>query len=345
MTSHPSASGGPKARALSVEDYVRGILGRDRAVLARAVTLIESDAPAHQSKARELIQVLGEQLESPESGMALRVGITGFPGAGKSTLIEAMGMHLIDLGHRVAVLAIDPSSALSRGSILGDKTRMERLSRSEQSFIRPSPAGATLGGVARKTRETILLCEAAGYDIILVETVGVGQNETTVRNLVDFFLLVLIAGAGDELQGIKRGVMEMADALLLNKADGDNLPRTELARREFGLSLKYLTPYTPGWQVPVLISSATEGTGIAELWQTIRDFAAVTRAGGVFAGQRRRQRISWFDALLQEAVLARFFNQPGLQQRHARLRQEVAAGECPVNAAVDELLKEENEND
>lgn len=320
-------------KALSVEAYAEGILARDRAVLARAVTLIESNLPAHQGKAQALLQRLGAH-----AGGSLRIGVTGFPGAGKSTLIEALGCYLIGQGHRVAVLAIDPSSELSRGSILGDKTRMEQLARSEASFIRPSPSGGTLGGVARKTRETLLLCEAAGYDIVLVETVGVGQNETSVRNLVDFFLLVLIAGAGDELQGIKRGVMEMADALLLNKADGENAARTELARREFALGLKYLAAYTSGWQVPVLKSSALEGRGIAELWQTVMDFSAQTRASGVFEAKRHSQRVSWFESLLQEAVLARFFAAEGRQQSYQALKADVADGRIPALDAVRTLM-------
>lgn len=329
----------PARRALSVAEYHRGVRAGDRSVLARAVTLIESNLPAHQAKARELLQSL-----APYTGGALRIGITGFPGAGKSSLIEALGCRLIAAGQKVAVLAIDPSSELSHGSILGDKTRMEQLARSEASFIRPSPSGGTLGGVARKTRETLLLCEAAGYDVVLVETVGVGQNETSVRNLVDFFLLVLIAGAGDELQGIKRGVMEMADALLLNKADGENLARTLRAQREFALGLKYLMPYTPGWQVPVLTASALEGSGLDALWETVQGFADQTRASGVFAAQRRAQRASWFEQLLEEAVLERFFAAAGRQAAYARLREQVATGERAALDAVNELLHARKED-
>ncbi|PKL74698.1 MAG: methylmalonyl Co-A mutase-associated GTPase MeaB [Candidatus Melainabacteria bacterium HGW-Melainabacteria-1] len=319
---------------LSADEYVQGVLSRDRAVLAKAVTLIESNAPAHQTKARQVLQSI-----LPHAGQSLRIGITGYPGAGKSTLIEALGSLLVAHGKRVAVLAIDPSSSLSRGSILGDKTRMEQLARSEHSFIRPSPSGGALGGVARKTRETILLCEAAGYDVILVETVGVGQSEITVRSLVDFFLLVLIAGAGDDLQGIKRGVMEMADAILLNKADGENLPRTELARREFELSLKYLSPFTPGWKVPVLMSSALQQQGIEALWQTIERFAEQTQSEGIFESQRSQQRVEWFAALLQEQILAQWFKRPGVQADYQTLRQQVAAGSCLVMEALDRLFE------
>ncbi|MGV3526419.1 MAG: methylmalonyl Co-A mutase-associated GTPase MeaB [Candidatus Sericytochromatia bacterium] len=323
----------PLRGAPSVQDYVTGVLAGDRTLLARAVTLIESNAPVHQAKARSVLQAL-----LPHTGRSLRVGITGFPGAGKSTLIEALGLLLVSLGHRVAVLAIDPSSSLSRGSILGDKTRMEQLSRSPACFIRPSPAGGTLGGVARKSRETLLLCEAAGYDVILVETVGVGQSEISVRSMVDAYLLVMLSGAGDELQGIKKGVIEMADVVLFNKAEGENRLRAQRAAREFALTLHHLAPYSSGWEVPVLLSSALEGTGIAELWQALEAFAAQQRASGAFEKQRQAQQASWFESLVQEAVLARFFAQDGRQEQFQALRAQVSAGQLVVSEAVGQLL-------
>ncbi len=327
-----------RRRPLELADYLRGIRAGDRAVLARAVTLIESHAPRHQVLAQQLLKEL-----LPETGKSLRIGITGFPGAGKSTLIENFGCYLVDQGHRVAVLAIDPSSSLSHGSILGDKTRMERLSQLEQSFIRPSPSSGALGGVARKTRESILLCEAAGFDVILVETVGVGQNEITVRGLTDFFLLVLIAGAGDELQGIKRGVMEMADALLVNKADGENLTRSERAKREFEITSKYISPYTSDWKVPVLTASALENKGIDTLWQTIQQFAEQTRSSGVFEAERQRQRLDWFEQLFNESLRARWLMQPGHQQRFEQLQHDVAEGALVMDA-LDKLFEGETDD-
>ena len=227
---------------LDVEDYVKGVAAGDRMILSRAITLIESNSPRHFPKAQRVLQDL-----LPHTGKALRIGITGVPGAGKSTMIEAFGNMLCDMGHRVAVLTVDPTSSVTKGSILGDKTRMGTLSRREEAFIRPSPAGGTLGGVARKSRETMLLCEAAGYDVILIETVGVGQSETTVRSMVDFFLLVVLTGAGDELQGIKKGIMELADAIVINKADGDNRTKAQVARGEYERMIEYIRPATPGW--------------------------------------------------------------------------------------------------
>jgi len=320
------------ARSPSVAEYVNGVLAGDRSMLARAVTLIESNLPAHQAKARELLSAV-----RPQGVASLRVGITGFPGAGKSTLIEALGCRLIDQGRRLAVLTIDPSSSLSHGSILGDKTRMAELARRPECFIRPSPSGGALGGVTRKSRETILLCEAAGYDTILVETVGVGQNEVAVRQIVDFYLLVMIAGAGDELQGIKKGVIEMADALLINKADGENLLRARRTQQEWALTMKYLSAYTPGWQVPVLLTSALEQTGIGELWQTIETFAAGQQAG--LATRRLQQELAWFESLFQEAAMARVLELPALSQRYQQLRQAVANGQVWPLHAVTELLE------
>ncbi|HWA87159.1 MAG TPA: methylmalonyl Co-A mutase-associated GTPase MeaB, partial [Opitutus sp.] len=257
----------PRRRVLKLEEFVEGVLGRDANVLARAITLIESNAPRHQVQAQELLAKL-----LPYTGGARRIGITGIPGAGKSIFIEALGCRLVDRGLRVAVLAVDPSSTISGGSILADKIRMEKLSRLPAAFIRPSPSGGSLGGVARKTRETVLLCEAAGFDVVIVETVGVGQNEVAVRSMVDFFLVLMIAGAGDEMQGIKKGVIELADALVINKADGDNRDRATAALADMRRVLHYLHPVTAGWTTPALLASALTGDGIDEVWRATEDF-------------------------------------------------------------------------
>jgi LAO/AO transport system kinase len=285
----------PRRRALTIDDYVAGVLARDRVILARTITLIESNVPAHQQTAQEVLRRL-----LPHTGGAIRVGITGVPGVGKSTFIEALGMHLVEQGHQLAVLAIDPTSSRTRGSILGDKTRMERLSREPAAFIRPSPTAGVLGGVARKTRETMLVCEAAAFDVLLLETVGVGQSETTVRSMVDFFLLLMLAGAGDELQGIKKGIMELADALVITKADGDNLTNAHRARADYNQALHYLAPATAGWRSRAYSCSALTGEGIPRVWDIIRQFQRQTMESGVFQERRKAQALDWMQAMITE---------------------------------------------
>jgi LAO/AO transport system kinase len=326
---------GPAARrrSLSTQEYVDGVRSGDRTLLARAITLIESNAPAHFEQAQEVVQAL-----LPHRGQATRVGITGVPGAGKSTFIETFGLYLLEQNHRVAVLAIDPTSSVTRGSILGDKTRMEQLSRQQNAFIRPSPTGGVLGGVARKTRETILVCEAAGFDVVLLETVGVGQSETLVRSMVDFFLLLQIAGAGDELQGIKKGIMELADAVLINKADGDNINRARSARADYNQALHYLAPATEGWQTRAYTCSAVTGLGVAELWNVIQSFRKKTEASGVFEARRKEQSISWMKSMLEEYLVSRFYSNPKIKAQQPEIESQVVGGTLPVTTAAQILL-------
>ncbi len=319
-------------RALNVDEYVAGVRSGDRVILGRTITLIESNAPAHAAVAQ---QVLAQLL--PVTGGSLRVGITGVPGAGKSTFVEALGRLLTASNHRVAVLAVDPSSSVTRGSVLGDKTRMERLARDPGCFIRPSPSGGTLGGVTRKTRESILVCEAAGYDVILVETIGVGQSEIAVRSMVDFFLLLLITGAGDELQGIKKGVMELADAVVINKADGENRVRAEALRADTAHALHYFVPATEGWTTPVMTCSALEGDGIAAVWRAAEEFRSVTSQGGMFQRRRHAQMLDWMHSMLDDRLRARFAADPEIQRLLPGIEQAVQAGSMTVAGAVDTL--------
>ncbi|MBB5352472.1 LAO/AO transport system kinase [Haloferula luteola] len=317
---------------LSAAEAVEGVRAGNRTLLARAITLIESRAAAHRKVAAEILRDC-----LPWTGNSIRIGITGVPGAGKSTFIERFGLDLCEAGHRVAVLAVDPTSAVSGGSVLGDKTRMEDLSRHPGAFIRPSPAGGTLGGVAARTRETLLLCEAAGYDVILVETVGVGQSEVAVRTMVDFFLLLQIAGAGDELQGIKKGVIEMADAILVNKADGENQIRAEIARGEYARVLHYLSPFTPGWVPQALACSALDGTGVAAVWELIGNFREVLKEKEMWESRRREQNVQWFHSLLKDAVLAQFY-ESAVAEELPRLETAVAGGRVSVTEAVQSLV-------
>lgn len=323
----------PRRRTLSTDDYVRGVLARDPTVLARAITLIESNAPAHQAQAQ---QVLAQLL--PHTGRAHRIGITGIPGAGKSTFIEAFGCHLTAIGKRVAVLAIDPSSSVTGGSILADKIRMEKLCRERNAFIRPSPSGGSLGGVARKTREAILVCEAAGYDVVIVETVGVGQNEVAVRSMVDFFLVLMIPGAGDEMQGIKKGVIELADAIVINKADGDNRARATAAQAEMRRVLHYLHRMTEGWETPALLASALTGEGVPEVWTMTEEYFTNARAVGSLTERRRVQAVQWMHALIAESLKSRFYASEDVKARLPALEAAVADGRMPVLAAALALL-------
>lgn len=318
---------------LSEDDYVQGVLAGDRTILARTITLIESNAEAQFRQSQNVLNRL-----LPHSGKSVRIGISGIPGAGKSTFIETFGLHLISRGHKVAVLAIDPSSSLTRGSIMGDKTRMEILSRAPESFIRPSPSGGTLGGVARKTRESILVCEAAGFDMILVETIGVGQSEIMVRSMVDFFLLLQIAGAGDELQGIKKGVIEIADAILVNKADGSNIGHAEAARKELEFALHYIPRSTEGWKTWVSTCSALTGEGIDKTWQMIEAFCDSTRKSGVFEKRRHLQAKDWLHALLQEQLMQLFIRDEAISARLSKLETKVIRGEITSTSAAAELI-------
>jgi LAO/AO transport system kinase len=320
--------------SVDIEALARELRAGSRAALARAITLIESRRADHQAAARELVQAL-----LPDTGKAIRVGITGSPGVGKSTTIDVLGMALIDQGHKVAVLAVDPSSARTGGSILGDKTRMARLSAADAAFIRPSPASGTLGGVAAKTREAMLLCEAAGFDVVLVETVGIGQSETAVCDMTDFFLALMLPGAGDELQGIKKGLVELADMIAINKADGDNVKRANIAAGEYRGALHILAPRSEHWQVPVKTYSALTGSGVAELWQTILDHHTAMSASGEFAERRRQQQVKWMWSMLEQRLMARLRADAAIRAKVKQTEVLVADGRISPALAAEQIAE------
>jgi len=323
-----------RKKRLNAEQYADGILKGDRVLLSKAITLVESKLYSDNELAEK---VLGQLL--PHSGNSFRMGITGVPGAGKSSFIESFGKYLTSLNKKIAVLTIDPSSQRSKGSILGDKTRMEELANDPLAYIRPSAAGDTLGGVNSKTRETILLCEAAGYEIIIVETVGVGQSETTVKGMVDFFLLLMLSGAGDELQGIKKGIMEMADAIAINKADGDNIQKSEMARREYINALHMFPASESGWYPKVLTCSALNKTGIKEIWDLILEFGEMMKKKGYFQSNRQQQNIFWMKETISYHLQAGFYNNNQVKEvLHLKMKQ-VETGKIPAITAAKELLE------
>ncbi|NYZ17852.1 methylmalonyl Co-A mutase-associated GTPase MeaB [Azospirillum sp. RWY-5-1] len=321
----------PRTPALGLADAVRQ---GDRRALARAITLIESTRPDHRAQAEALLDAL-----LPHTGNSVRVGISGVPGVGKSTFIEAFGLHVIGLGHKVAVLAIDPSSQRTGGSILGDKTRMVELSRNAGAFIRPSPAGATLGGVARRTREAMLVCEAAGFDVIVVETVGVGQSETAVADMVDLFLLLLLPAGGDELQGIKKGIVELADLVVVNKADGDLVAAARHAVAEYRHALAFLKPAVPDWRVPVLSCSAATNSGIDAVWATIGEHRAVGERSGARDARRAEQAGAWLWSEIRETLIDAFRAHPAVRTALPELEGRVRGGSLVPTAAARSLLE------
>ena len=317
----------------SIEDLVSGITSRNISALSRAITLVESTNSTHTKKAHDIITAC-----LPYANNSIRIGTTGVPGVGKSTFIEAFGCYLTDLGRKVAVLAVDPSSSLSRGSILGDKTRMEDLVKDKNAFIRPSPSGDSLGGVARKTRESIILCEAAGFDTIIIETVGVGQSETAVHSMVDFFLLLKLAGAGDELQGIKRGIIEMADAIVINKADGENVKAAKLAKVEFNRALHLYPSKASGWSPKVSLCSALKQKGISEVWDMIEDYRSTTSSNHYFEVNRNNQNTFWLLQTIEERLKSNFYNSSKIKAELKSQIELVEAGKTTPFAAAEYLL-------
>ncbi len=318
-----------------VSSIIEGILAGDKTALSRGITLVESRAPKHSESARKIIEAC-----LPHRTDSIRIGITGVPGVGKSTFIESLGKTLTEKDHKVAVLAVDPSSTVSKGSILGDKTRMEDLVKDEDVFIRPSASGDSLGGVARKTRETIILCEAAGYDIIMIETVGVGQSETAVHSMTDFFLLLKLAGAGDELQGIKRGIVEMADAIVINKADGENVKAAKLAKTEFNRALHLYPPKDSGWVPKTLICSATENTGISEVWEMIESYLNTSKETDYFQKKRKGQNKYWLMQTIENELKSSFYNNPKVKQALATQLKRLDKEEITAFEAASIILSE-----
>src|SRR5512135_251987 len=325
--------GEAKARR-DADRAAEAIRSGDRVALARAITLIESVKPEDQARAGELLERL-----LPHTGGSIRVGISGPPGAGKSTTIDALGTFLTAQGHKVAVLAVDPSSTRTGGSILGDKTRMARLASDPNAFVRPSPSSGTLGGVAAKTRETMLLCEAAGYDVVLVETVGIGQSETAVADMTDFFLVLMLPGAGDELQGLKKGIVELADMIAVNKADGDNIERAKLAAADYRAALNILTPHSVTWSPPVITYSALTGNGIADLWAQVVAHKEKMAASGELASRRREQQVKWMWTMLEERLTARLRSDPAVRAKLRQAEPQVAAGKLAPTLAVEEIAQ------
>jgi LAO/AO transport system kinase len=319
-------------KAPSVSALARGIRSGDRAAIARAITLIESTRADHRKQAQRLVQEL-----LPQTGNAVRVGITGAPGVGKSLTIDTLGTHLTTQGHKVAVLAVDPSSVRSGGAILADKTRMARLANDPNAFVRPSPAAGTLGGVAANTREAMLICEAAGFDVVLVETVGIGQSETAVADMTDFFLVLMLPGAGDQLQGLKKGVVELADMIAINKADGDNVQRATAAAAEYRSALQILTPRTPTWAPPVVTYSALTGTGIAELWAHVLSHRERLTAAGEFAARRREQQVKWMWAMIEQRLFARLHSDAVIKAKLPQIEAAVSDGRLSAALAADEI--------
>jgi LAO/AO transport system kinase len=315
------------------DEFINGVRQCDRRILAKTITLMESLRPDHRRTAREVLDGL-----LPYAGKSVRIGITGVPGVGKSTFIEAFGLQLIEQGHKVAVLAVDPSSTRSGGSILADKTRMEQLSHHPDAFIRPSPSGGTLGGVAARTREVMLICEAAGFDVVLIETVGVGQSETAVAGMSDFFLVLMLAGAGDEIQGIKKGVLELADTLVINKADGSNVQRAEKAQKELQAAMHLLRPASQNWSPPVLTSSAAEKKGLDEVWKTILKHRKTLQKSGELDAKRRRQAVDWMWALVDEGLKERLHSHPAVKSNLPLIENAVAQGSMEAVLAAQKVL-------
>ena len=327
-----SASSQP-ANRISVEDYVAGVGSGDRTLLARAITLVESTNPEHGQLAQQVLQGL-----LPKTGNAVRLGMTGVPGAGKSTTIDQLGMNLIAKGHKIAVLAIDPTSKRTGGSILGDKTRMSSLAVEKNAFIRPSPSSGTLGGVTRRTRETMALCEAAGFDVIIVETVGVGQSEVAVADMVDFFLVLLLAGGGDDLQGIKKGIIELADMIAINKADGDNIMRAGRAASDYRAALQIFTPHGATWFPPVITVSGRDNRGLTEMWDTVVEHRRKMTATGEFATRRQAQAVSWMRDMLEDHLMSALHANPRVAAALPAIEAEVAVGKLLPTLAVDRIM-------